>query len=97
MRSVARSSLVAACFLASAVQGAVYNTPASVVAKSYDFIVVGAGTAGAVVASRLSENPKIKVLVIEAGVDVSSIQTLQLPLQAAQASPHKAFNWLVFF
>ncbi|KAH9468666.1 hypothetical protein Pst134EA_009200 [Puccinia striiformis f. sp. tritici] len=42
---------------------------------TYDYIVVGAGTAGMTIAARLSEDPNIRVAVVEAGVDYALLPT----------------------
>lgn len=46
---------------------------------SFDYIVIGGGTAGLVVAARLSENPDVSVCVIEAGKDQSTNVDTMIP------------------
>ncbi|KAG6844995.1 hypothetical protein H0H87_001767 [Tephrocybe sp. NHM501043] len=51
--------------------------------KKFDFIIVGGGTAGNVVANRLSENSKFDVLVIEAGPSHEGVLSSEVPWFAA--------------
>lgn len=59
----------------------------------FDFIVVGGGTAGNVVAGRLAENPNAKILVVEAGVANSKdIEEIRTPSEAMELRDSQ-YDW----
>lgn len=60
--------------------------------KEYDYIIVGAGTAGSVLANRLSENPDHRVLVIEAGPRDQSI-FIHMPAAFSEPLKNDRLNW----
>ncbi|WP_119461963.1 choline dehydrogenase [Rhodospirillaceae bacterium SYSU D60014] len=60
--------------------------------NTYDYIIVGAGSAGCVLANRLSADPKTKVLLLEAGPKDRSIY-IHMPSAFAYPLADDKFNW----
>ena len=58
----------------------------------YDYIIVGAGSAGCVMANRLSQNPANRVLLLEAGGPDNN-PFIHIPAGLAQLSNNTKINW----
>jgi choline dehydrogenase len=63
------------------------------VGQEYDYIIIGAGSAGCVLAHRLSENPAIRILILEAGPMDRSLYVLRMPAALAVPLESDRYNW----
>lgn len=60
--------------------------------NGFDYVIAGGGTAGCVLAARLSEDPGISVLLLEAGPPPSSLW-IRMPAGMGRLFVNPAYNW----
>ncbi|KAJ6535924.1 pyranose dehydrogenase [Mycena vulgaris] len=71
----------------------IYEKVSDLPGLEYDFLIIGGGTAGLVVANRLTENPKFSVLVLEAGVSSEGVLDSIIPFFITNLLGRNIYDW----
>lgn len=105
MRDVSKSTLALLAFvsyaqstpiglegLTDSLLGSSFGVPGN---QSFDYVIVGGGTAGLTLANRLTENPAFSVAVIEAGgfYEIDNGNVSQIPLNAPIGTDKTTSNY----
>lgn len=69
-----------------------YSKSTTSFSSTYEYIIIGAGSAGCVLANRLSANPDLRVLLLEAGPSDNTWK-IQMPAAMSYNLENDNHNW----
>ncbi|KAK0460517.1 aryl-alcohol oxidase precursor [Desarmillaria tabescens] len=79
--------------LCSSALGAIYQRFEDLPTQNFDFIIIGGGTAGNVLANRLTEDDHVSVLVLEAGGSTADVLLSEVPFFCLDITPGTPWDW----
>jgi choline dehydrogenase-like flavoprotein len=71
------------------------NSSTKGISEDYDFIIIGGGTAGLVIGARLTEDPSVRVLVLEAGANRLDDARVLTPGLRGSLYDDPNYDWLL--